>query len=242
MAYHPLHRHPDQTAILRGLLERAEHLPPGHVAVLDLDGCLMDNRPRQVHIIREFASTRGIPQLYQVESEHIENWNLQDTLACAGLAQQHVDALLPDLRSWWNQRFYKGEYQLMDQAMPGAANFVRSMHDRGICIVYLTGRMEGTRSCTSASLERFGFPLEGQNTRLLMRTDPRQPEQEFKRILCCNMGHMGRPFMFMDNIPGNLRAFSRIFPRASLVFLDTDHSHEEHRLPETALRIRGFLF
>jgi hypothetical protein len=48
---------PDQTRLLRGILERAKERtlrgPP--VVVFDLDGTLMDNRPRVVAILHELA-------------------------------------------------------------------------------------------------------------------------------------------------------------------------------------------
>ncbi|MBK7756505.1 MAG: hypothetical protein IPI35_08860 [Deltaproteobacteria bacterium] len=58
MAWRAHSRSAEQSAALRRAARRAEAAGQG-IAVLDLDGCLFDNRPRQLGILRAWAASAG---------------------------------------------------------------------------------------------------------------------------------------------------------------------------------------
>ena len=67
----PLFASAEQDALLDRIVATAV---PGSVGVFDLDGCLFDNRPRQIRILRELASRESLPELYRVEARHFRDW------------------------------------------------------------------------------------------------------------------------------------------------------------------------
>ena len=75
MPYTPFHKSSEQAAVLNQILERGRS-SEGGVAVIDLDGCLFDTRPRQTHIYREVAGRNGWNDLAQIQPEHFKGLDI----------------------------------------------------------------------------------------------------------------------------------------------------------------------
>ncbi len=233
MAWGTMDRSAGQTAVL----ERCRALRGPGVAFLDLDGCLIDNRPRQVAIVRRYAARNGRDELFAVRAEHFEDWKLPHTLANAGL--QNVRPWFEDLLQFWTEAFFSNEDLYLDEALPGAVAFVRSLQARGLQIVYLTARDHTVREGTWESLGRFGFPQDGAMLHTL--DDLSREFHSYKRQAALSLAHLGRPLLFMDNEPSIVNAYRDTFPDALVVFVDTDRSPRPD-VPHQALpSIRGFL-
>ena len=89
--YSPFETSPEQDALLDEIVSHAGTTGAQGVGVFDLDGCLFDTRPRQVHIFREFASQTGALDLYAVKAESFKDWDLGNTLRNAGLAESRIE-------------------------------------------------------------------------------------------------------------------------------------------------------
>ena len=240
MPHQPLHRSSEQTDLLQRLLRRFEETD-GAVAVFDLDGCLFDNRPRQVQILREFAAQRGLDALSGLSIEHFEDWDLRRTFQNLGLDSDLIDALHDDARRHWLRHFFRSEYCLYDHAMPGAPRFVWSIYERGGYVVYLTGRDEEMRLGTETSLLRFGFPLRRPRTELIMKPFFHVSDAAFKQEALREIATLGQPDLFLDNEPTNLNIFHDHFPDAQTIMVETDHSPEPVVPYDHLPRIKGFL-
>jgi len=217
----------------------AEHGGEG-VGVFDLDGCLFDTRSRQVHIFREFASQKGALELYSVEAIHFKDWDLGNTLRNAGISAACIDAVLEDLKAFWFDRFFTSRYVGFDHAMPGAVDLVQRCRATGLKIVYLTGRDETMRAGTEASLTGFGFPLDGEECRLMVKPDFKTDDTEFKDAALLAIAKMGEPVVFMDNEPANVNKFRERYPSAQVVFVETDHSPRPDEPHESLAWLRSF--
>ena len=239
MAWRPLHRSPEQRAVLDAALELARRVGGAGLAVFDLDGCLIDNRARQLHILREYASHYDIPALYRVEPGHFEDWDLRHTLARAGVDDACIRAVYPGLHEYWWRCFFSDDYLSYDQAMPGAVALVRAVHAAGMAVIYLTARREAVRRGSLGTLERFGFPL-GADARLEMKRDPDLDDDVAKADTLTRLRPEG-PTMFFDNEPANVNAVHRRFPGTYTVFVETDHSPRPIAAEASLPRIRGFL-
>ncbi|MCK6504825.1 hypothetical protein L6R53_15715 [Myxococcota bacterium] len=236
--YAPFATSPEQDAVLDRLRARPR---PGDVAVLDLDGCLFDNRWRQVQILQEYAGHRDLPELYGVRVEHFRDWSLSRTLLQAGVDPDRVHALRDDLRAFWAERFFDGDYVGLDHPMPGAVRLVRALLGAGAHPVYLTGRDRGMHDGTARALARCGFPAPGEAATLLTKPDPAVADEAWKADALGQVCAMGTPTVFLDNEPVNVNLFHDRFPAALVVFVSTDHSFRPDR-PHPALpAIRGFL-
>jgi len=80
----------DQERILEEALARARDAPPGAVALFDLDSTLLDNRPRQARILREYGRAAGVAPLLAARPEHWQGWDLAVALRNAGLGPDEV--------------------------------------------------------------------------------------------------------------------------------------------------------
>lgn len=236
MAWQSLHRSEEQDQALDRILAHVGSRR-GDLAILDLDGTLVDNRPREIRILREYAHLHAAWDLLQVEPRHIWDWDLGHVLSNAGLPPERAGALLPPLQSFWDQRFFLGAYASFDEPLPGASDFVRRLEAAGAPVVYLSGRMEECRPATARFLEQFGFP----RGRLLLRPDDQEGIRSFKERSLASLAREGRPGLFLEDIPSNLTAFACRYPEALLVWLATGQSHLAHDLPPGALTLKGFL-
>ena len=237
MPYQPLHTSPEQTQVLQAVLTRAAAAGARGVCVLDLDGCLFDSRHRQIHILREYASHTGDARLWAVQAEHFTNWIMPDTLRAAGLPE----GLAEELREFWFERFFDGEYVLFDHAMPGAAALVHCLHRSGCEIVYLTGRHREMHAGTEKALRRSDFPYDIPRTKLITKPSFEQDDTVYKERALEEIAGLGKAVIFMDNEPANVNLFHARHPDALVVYVETDHSPKPIHAVADLPRIRGFL-
>lgn len=237
MPYAPLLCSFNQDAVLDRILSTAR---PGALAVLDLDGCLFDNRWRQVRILHELAGHRGWPALTRVEVKHFEDWSISRTLRNAGVQAEFVEARRQEIRAFWEERFFDGSYTLHDRPMPGAVPLVRALREAGMEIAYLTGRDGSMAEGSALALARAGFPAL-PDAHLFCKPNARMTDEAWKMAALPRLRELGEPALFLDNEPCNVNGFRREFPDALVVFVATDHSFRPDEPDEDLPRIRGFL-
>ena len=66
-------------------------------------------------------------------------------MRAVGLAEEKIDQLFPVFRKYWADRFFSDQWVSKDHAMPGARELVKACYDRGMYVVYLTGRDDNMR-------------------------------------------------------------------------------------------------
>jgi len=210
------------------------------VGVFDLDGCLFDTRTRQVAIFREFAAQYQIFELLMVREEHFIDWSLQNTLKNIGLSATRIAEIVPLLEEFWFPRFFGSRYASKDPAMPGAVALVQACHQRGMTIVYLTGRHHEMRAGTIEALLAYGFPYDPPKAQLITKPALRMDDTEYKSHALAQISQLGQPTLFIDNEPSNVNAFFRAFPDALTVFIESDHSPKPDRPAVEIPWIRSF--
>ena len=218
--------HPEWQQVLTDILAAARAAGPGGVVAFDLDSTLLDNRPRQAAIVRDFASRHGIAALEGFQPEHlVTGFDTREALARAGLDAESIARWLPDLRKHWVERFFTSEACLQDVPVRGAAAYARRAHATGVQLVYLTARPERMRPGTEEVLRRFGFPLPGPGVQLWMKPDdPSVSDDAFKRSAHARLASLGRLVAAFDNEPGHVNDFRETFPEAEVVLVATGHS------------------
>jgi hypothetical protein len=242
MPYTPFAASAAQDQVLGETVALAHDFGADGVSVWDLDGCLFDTRPRQVHILRELAGQRGWTDLTQVTVEHFVDWDLVRTMENAGIAPSRVAQMADTVKKFWWDRFFTSDYVLFDHAMPGGPALVRQVAAAGGHVVYLTGRDETMRAGTEVALQRFGFPLDGDRCRLMVKPDFKTDDTLFKGEALEVIASLGTPCLFLDNEPSNVNRFKDAYPQAKVVFVATDHSGKPVTPVDSIDRIDGFLF
>jgi beta-phosphoglucomutase-like phosphatase (HAD superfamily) len=213
------------------LLAAAERRPGAEApqVVLDLDGTLVDNRPRFLAILRSLEPawrTRFAelaPRLAALREERVE-YRVEETLAHVGITEP---AAVTEAVLHWEASFFTERFLMEDRAMPGAVELVRALLRAGARVVYLTGRdVPNMGRGTIASLHALGFPLAEPGVELLMKPSPAMGDVAFKQGALARLGRLGPMAAFMDNDPAQCHAFLEQFPdKLCLLFDSTRPPH-----------------
>src|SRR5438445_6110649 len=94
----------EQTRILRGALTAIR--PERPAAAFDLDSTLLMNKVRQARIVREYGELKGDRRLAGCQPEAIVSWDLRDSARLCGMTFEEAEAVYPELKKFWRQRFF----------------------------------------------------------------------------------------------------------------------------------------
>lgn len=227
--------------ILQRCSRRTPKGPP--VLVLDLDGTLMDNRPRTVAILHELAEVwkDKHPEVAGLlRACHVDKlaYLLSDSLRRLRISDP---TLVGEATEYWRQRFFTDDELRHDVALAGSVHFVRDCHARGATVVYLTGRdlpMMGLG--TFASLRALGFPIGVAGVEIILKPDAQMADEAFKRMIAPTLARVGHVVASFDNEPANCNLFKEAYPDADIVFVDTQHVPGAPPLRDDVLVIEDF--
>jgi hypothetical protein len=218
-------------ALLRHIVGRCAHesgskLPPP-VVVFDLDGTLMDNRPRTIAILREVATRWRATEpelaarLMDASPETVP-YHFRDTLAVFGVTRED---LVADAFEYWKTHFFADPHIQHDVEVKGAADFARACYAAGASLVYLTGRdLPQMGVGTFGSLKSLGFPIGVCGTELVLKPEAKMLDFEFKRLEVTKLARVGTVVASFDNEPENCNVFLAQYPDAESVLVDTQHA------------------
>jgi hypothetical protein len=213
-----------QASILRAALEAARAAAPRGVAVFDLDSTLLDNRPRQARILREYGAHARLDPLRDARPEDLDGWDLGAALVRLGVPPAELPRHLLPLRRFWATRFFTSEYCREDVPVPGAPEYARAMAAAGAMVAYVTGRPGRMERGTLHVLGTFAFPApDGGRTRLHMKP-PLLGDDAWKARAAGLVAALGPVVAAFDNEPAHVNGYALAFPGARCVHLDTDHS------------------
>lgn len=218
----------EQKALLARIVARSRPRPghPVPVVVFDLDGTIMDNRPRTAIILQELAAelrreSHSAAEMLEAARAETLAYLLTESLEKLGIAHPDV---VERAAMFWKQRFFSDDYLKHDVAVPGSVELARACYDAGATIVYFTGRDLPLMALGSfQSLRDLGFPIGVVGTELVCKPDARIPDEAFKREEGPKIARIGKVIAAFDNEPGNCNAFLEMNPDSDVVFVDTQH-------------------
>lgn len=227
MAYERL-KPAEQRALLDGIVSRCSHSSgsASSIVVFDLDGTLMDNRPRTCAILHELAQVwksrepEIAARLASAQPDELA-YLLTDSLERLSV---HRTELVKEAEIFWRERFFSDGHLRYDVEVSGASAFARACYAEGGVLVYFTGRdlpMMGVGSF--ASLRDLGFPIGLPGTELVLKSDANMPDEAFKRQVGPELARVGRVIAIFDNEPGNCNVLGASYPDADSVLVDTQH-------------------
>lgn len=218
----------EQRALFSRVVERCRPAAgaPVPVVVFDLDGTLMDNRPRTTAILHELAAELHREAHSAAEilaATQAENLAYLLTESLQRLGVEHPE-LVSRAEAFWKARFFTDDYLKHDIEVPGAVELARACYEAGATIVYFTGRDLPLMSLGSfQSLRDLGFPIGVVGTELVCKPEFSIPDEKFKRDVTPRIARIGKVVAAFDNEPGNCNAFIDLCPDADVVFVDTQH-------------------
>lgn len=229
--------------MLDRVLEAAAAAGAQGLVIFDLDSTLLDNKPRQARILREFGRDHGVEQLLACAPHHFRDWSLRPPMLSCGLAEEAVQSLLPSVRQFWLDRFFTSEYCVDDIAIPGATEYLHRVLETGTQVVYCTGRHQPEmRPGTLTNLSREGFPLpDERRVHLLMKPQFSMHDDEWKLVVREELLRLGQVIAAFDNEPVHINNYRLAFPSACCVHMLTDDSARGIPVLDDILSIRDFV-
>lgn len=243
------------------LLNRILDNCSGARVVFDLDSTLLNNRPRNAAIMREFGVSENNPMLTNATADHFPDWSSRNSFHLLGMNESNIESLLPRYEEFWSQRFFTSEYCQYDIAVPGAVEFVSAVAENGGQVSYLTGRHEAMRAGSVKSLADLGFPkpvthasmsvatmsraVENGNSvddvvELIMKPEFSELDDGYKERALENLRSGKRLIAAFDNEPAHINSYRQAFPEALCVHLLTDHSMRQIKLLDGIFSILDF--
>jgi hypothetical protein len=218
------------------------------LVVFDLDSTLFDVSPRLQQIVHDFAHSPTyqelFPQLMEILKTvrtHRKDWGLNMALQRAGIETLPADCQKA-LKEFWLESFFSGPYLHFDQPFEGAVEFASAVHQTGADIVYLSGRDQPRLESGSREvLLKWGFPLDDQNSQLVLKPSADLDDAEFKKDWFMSLAEdKYSKIWFFENEPLNVHLIRKHLPQIDIVFFDSTHCGEAE--PPTDLpRITHFL-
>ena len=226
-------------SVLERVLARLRAMP-GSVVVFDLDSTLLDNKPCQTRILREFGAANGFPAFAVVRNEHWVDWSIARAMANAGLGADDVAKWVDAAKQFWRERFFTSEYCRDDEPIAGAKDYLAAVGAAGGFIAYCTGRHEPMRAGTVENFARLGYPVPGERVQLLMKPVFELSDDDWKTEAYARLKKLGGVVAVFDNEPTHVNGYRAGFPDATVVHLATDDSGRPVALAEGVVSIKDF--
>jgi hypothetical protein len=231
----------DAAALLDRVLARARDAASTGLIVFDLDSTMLDNRPRQAMIMREYGEARNLPELTRASPEHWQAWGFHDAMVNLDLDESTIREHEAPYREFWLARFFTSDYCVVDRPIPGAPTYASAAAATGARVLYVTGRPERMRAGTIEALKTAGFPSpDGDRVRLVMKPSFDESDDDYKARTYGALRGLGVVIAAFDNEPTHINGYQRAFPEAICVHLATDHSPRPVRVAEGIPSIRDF--
>lgn len=216
--------------------------------VFDLDSTLFDVSPRLEQIIQDFAE---LPETIAKFPESVailknikmlrSDWGIKNALFRAGLDKQHPEFEIA-IKTYWRDHFFSNHYLEFDRPYEGAVDYVNELAKTGAEIVYLTGRDVARMAVGSEKvLLKWGFPLDGTQSRLVLKPMKGMDDAEFKSDWFGDLpdGKYTKIWLF-ENEPVNVNLVRKCHQHVEIVFFESTHSGQAEA-PEDLPRIFHYL-
>lgn len=207
-----------------------------YAVIFDIDSTIMNTEPRNLRIFDELSAQYPELQSYadQLRKEGI-GWNIADALKRSGLADKK---LLEQVKQFWRKRFFTDAYVIFDEPYPDAVACVKELTDDGFHILLVTGRDEpGMGKGTRAHFKDHGL-IEGEHLEFYLKPEFSMRDSDFKENFCRESGHRFTITATFENEPENANLFSRNFPEALHIFIETITSPNPEPLNDSIYRAR----
>lgn len=214
------------------------------LAIFDLDSTLFDVTPRTFKIIKDFATNFPDKENFSEDLKKISDikslpviFHIKDTLDAIGIQSPE---LKKELTSFWNKHFFSNNYLDYDTLTSGAYEFISSLLNHKVEVMYLTGRDEiRMKEGTEVRLKKEGFLLNSLE-KLVMKPRKEMNDSEFKRDVVIKTDPDYDTIWFFENEPENIHLVKADAPHVHLVFFDSVHSGRTPEPDNSTPRIKSF--
>lgn len=216
------------------------------VVAIDIDDTLLASSKRAKNILNDFLEewvpgnswvkdfvSKYIPSQVEFGGAHI--------LSQAGLGHWGMGSTFND---YFMKHFLGPEDSHKVSVRQGALDAVLTLQSMGVRIIYLVARPDvaDVRKGTADQLKALGFPVDDLGVELVMRKEPGESDEEFKRgAIASLVGPFDALVGAFDNEPGPLAQIGRRFSMAPLYLVGDRQSPDAPTPPEGVVPIANFL-
>ncbi len=215
--------------IFETIESRIRALPAGSpraLLLLDIDDTLIDCRHRKRQVFLDFVAQGKVLKQFPVACDTLSRitqqeieYRVADNLKKVGIDEP---SFAEQLLQFWLDHYFTYPYLIQDIAFPGAVSFVNKCYQRGLGLVYLTGRdLPGMGPGTFAAMKKLGFPCEQPHIHFLLKPDPKIPDLGFKISALEDVAALGPVVAAFENELSNLNAMALRYPTAAMYWRNT---------------------
>jgi hypothetical protein len=216
-------------------------------AIFDLDSTLFDVSPRITKILRDFAAEPATLARFPSEAKvlsivepHFNDYGVKRTLERYMTEEPHPD-FIQAVVEYWRKHFFGNDYLIYDLPYPGALSYVQELYEVGAEIFYLTGRdIPRMGPGTIESLKQHRFPLNNDNSNLILKPVTGADDAKFKKDFFVEMDQSIGPVWFFENEPANIHLVLEHCPHIKNLFVETVHSEKMPLPGDHVPRVSGF--
>lgn len=228
---------------LQLLVDRAAELSEGGVrpvVITDLDETIIDSTARRYQSLQQatFFNCGGHeqPGCHRLRGLNMEELlslkNRYDIEPILDAIEFPVGPLRIQLLKNVFRTYLSGNFMELDQAIPGASEFIHALREAGADVYYVSSRLEKDQlPGTLKTLRYLEFIRQGEEQSVILRPE-HMSSIEFKRHSFTRINEKtellgGQVILVMENEPENMNAMTEIFPAAKAIFVDGAHMKEE---------------
>lgn len=218
------------------------------VAIFDLDSTVFNVSPRTQKILQDFAQSKSyqakfpktlLEDLSQVQVR-TQDWGIKEALI-----RSKIEAPLEffeSLRDYWFEHFFSNSYLFHDEPYPGAIEFIKTLHNKGARIVYLTGRDKHRMGDgTHKVLKHWGLPLDSYN-KLILKPKKGMSDSLYKLDMIDQLSKEHPETWAFENEPVNINLIAKELKQVKVVFFESTHSRREELMHEMPILKAEFPF
>lgn len=215
------------------IMEHNFHSTP--IFIVDLDGTLFDNYPRQLEIYRKLENQ--FPQIRHIipDEELFLNpppYNLLSLIEknLVRIHYSNIKTLMKKVSREFLKMFLSNQFLQQDTPFLGAAAVLQEISKMGINIWYLTGRSQRTmKNGTLMSLRTAGFPLPVKNSTvsLIMKPTKKMTDKSFRNIVFNSIPLNKRDSIlgYLDNEAELCQLALNFFPSALIIHFQSTQAN-----------------
>ena len=221
------------------LSENITDVPEKSLVLFDIDGTIMNTVPRNHRILKEagqvFPFLRGLAD--KMSSDEI-GWNVVFSVSEKISLKKSQKR---DLFVFWEERFFHDDWLKYDVPYPGVDRVLNWFIEKGILLVYLTGRDEKNMGRgTLDSFKEFGLPAS-MGTKFIFKPDQSLGDLYFKLSAFPGISAMGPVIMAFENEPRNANTMADFFPKARVCLIRTLTAPDPAEPDERIILFDGYL-
>ena len=201
------------------------------IIIIDIDGTLLDNLPRQIKIFKKVLTTE-FPILQGFKLPKYEYLKSQKIYSILSIINQWIPNpfIFAEIKVRFLDAFLSNDFLEYDILFPGVKEFIEEIKLLPLQIWLLSGRIENQmKSGTIDKLKQTINLIDGKNCKLLMKQDINQKDIKYKKKIfnSIKISNEIKIIGFIDNESSICSLFKRDFGLINIIHFNSSQSNHD---------------